>query len=100
MSFYYIYRIKKNVRHSHTHRSTYTKLTPLEALHSVWLLCSHLKENEEKANDEDGGHLPNRGLKSIALFAGPFSGYTYTALYTRMRAAARDFARGGVAVRL
>lgn len=61
--------------------------------------CFHLKENEEKANDEDEGHLPNRG-QSIALFAGPFSRYTYTALYTKIRAAARDFARGGVAVRL
>lgn len=61
---------------------TCTRLTPLEALRSVWLLRSHLKENdEEKGNDEDGGHLPNRDLKSIALFAGPFSRDTYTALY-------------------
>lgn len=91
--FYYIYRIK-NVQHlnPHVQNSPRKRCTPL--------LRSHLKENEEKANDKDEGHLPNRGLKSIALFAGPFSRYTYTALYTRMRATARDFARGGVAVRL
>jgi len=47
--------------------------------------CAHLKEKkEDKANDdEDEGHLTDRGLKSIALFADSFSQYTRTQLYTR-----------------
>lgn len=47
--------------------------------------CAHLKEKKEnKANDdEDEGHLTDRGLKSIALFADSFSRYTRTQLYIR-----------------
>lgn len=47
--------------------------------------CAHLKEKkEDKTNDdEDEGHLTDRGLKSIALFADSFLRYTRTQLYTR-----------------